>query len=40
MLQSLASRPGITPDKHLYNGDRFGNFGVAKKSALNVLSQQ
>ena len=38
MLQSAASRAGITPDKHLYNVDRFGNCGAA--SAPSVFSQQ
>ncbi len=37
MLQSVASRAGVAPERHLYNVDRYGNCGAA--GAPGVLSQ-
>lgn len=37
MLQSVCGREGITPERHLYNVDAFGNCGAA--GAPSVLSQ-
>jgi 3-oxoacyl-[acyl-carrier-protein] synthase III len=37
MLQSVCSRGGISPERHLFNVDKFGNCGAA--GAPSVLSQ-